>query len=493
MIDGQSKSQACSTAQRIGRKGLTSGLLATSLIALVLLASGAAVVFGSAVVFAAVALTAGICCVLFGASRPRLILGYMILVSSTTGALRDVGEVHFGSTAVSLFGLTTACITAGAVLFLLFHWKDVRRRWLYDFLPFWLFSVIALGRSFGSSAGTEGWRQAFLVMAPLLIPVVTTMVLTRDPAAFHWIERTLIFTAFVAIGVLLATLSLGYMQSSTEGFISIFGRRNVALYMMLMLAFGLAQWRYGETPRQKKIGFCLSTVTLIIILSSLSRTTSTIALLFLVPMCFVRISRRRAWVSLLAAPALGAALLVLLLLWAPVRARFLGEGVNLSEGGDLESDYADLNTSGRNEMWAATFFSGIQKPFFGHGTGTASELIELVVPGLDHPHNDYLRVFHDQGLIGLAVFLWAWMGRSLRHWKKLKSSEAVPTAVRKYRMIGFLIAVSVSLSFLTDNLMLYEYMMMPSFLLLAMSDFLERKAVVQVCEFGTPALQATSS
>jgi len=46
-------------------------------------------------------------------------------------------------------------------------------------------------------------------------------------------------------------------------------------------------------------------------------------------------------------------------------------------------------------------------------------------------------------------------------------------------MIGFLIAVSVSLSFLTDNLMLYEYMMMPTFLLFAMSDFLEQRANVR--------------
>jgi O-antigen ligase len=211
----------------------------------------------------------------------------------------------------------------------------------------------------------------------------------------------------------------------------------------------------------------------LIILTSLSRTTSAIALLFLVPLSFAKATGRKAWLSLLATPILGVTLVGFLLLWGPIRARFLGEGVGMAEAGDLQSDYAELDTSGRNEMWAATYLSALQKPILGHGTGTASELVQIMVPGLEHPHNDYLRIFHDQGLVGLGLFLWAWWGRVLYHWKTWRSSETVQPLVSKYRLIGLLVAVSISLSFLTDNLMLYEYMMMPSLLLFSMSDFLE--------------------
>jgi hypothetical protein len=56
----------------------------------------------------------------------------------------------------------------------------------------------------------------------------------------------------------------------------------------------------------------------------------------------------------------------------------------------------------------------------------------------------------------------------------------VQPIVSKYRLIGLLVAFSISLSFLTDNLMLYEYMMMPSLLLFSMSDFLEYRVSLRI-------------
>jgi O-antigen ligase len=473
MLEGNSRPYLNSLARELDEKALLSSLGWSLALVVLFFVAWATVLFQTAAVFAAVCLSAGFLWGLLGIFRPRLLLGLVLLASATTGGIRDLGQLSIGRLTISLFGLITALITAGSILTLVAHRKYIRRRWFLDFRAFWVFGALALVRTFGSSAGPEGWRQAFLILVSLFIPLVARLALSQDPASLHWIERVFVRSAIATIVILLGTSALGYMQASSEGFISIFGRRNVALYLMLVLAFGLAHWRYSDTLRRQRVGLYVSAAALLIILTSLSRTTSAIALLFLVPLRFAEAHGRKAWLSLLATPILAVTLLGFLLLWGPMRARFLGEGVGLAAAGDLQSDYADLNTEGRNEMWAATYLNALQKPLLGNGTGTASELIQIVVPGLEHPHNDYLRVFHDHGLIGLGLFLWAWWGRVRYHWKTWRSSETVPPIVYKYRLIGLSVAISVSLSFLTDNLMLYEYMMMPSLLLFSMSDFLE--------------------
>lgn len=473
MLEGNSRLHLDSSARELDEKALLSSF-GWSVGPVVLFVGGAIVLFQTAAVFAAVCCAAGFLLGLLGIFRPRLLLGLVILASATTGALRDLGEVGIGPVSISLFGLITALITASAIFTLVVHRRHIRKRWFVDFLPFWAFGALALVRTFGSWAGPEGWRQAFLILVSLLIPLVARLALSQDPVSLYWIERVFVRSAIATITILLATLALGYMKDSSEGFVSIFGRRNVALYLMLVLAFGLAHRRYSDTLHLRRVGLYVSAAALLIILASLSRATSAIALLFLVPLSFAKATGRKAWLSLVATPILGVTLLGVLLSWGPIRARFLGEGVGMAAAGDLQSDYADLDTSGRNEMWAATYLSALQKPILGNGTGTASELVQIVVPGgLEHPHNDYLRVFHDQGLVGLVLFLWAWWGRVLYHWKTWRSSETVQPIVSKYRLIGLLVAFSISLSFLTDNLMLYEFMMMPSLLLFSMSDFLE--------------------
>jgi len=428
-------------------------------------------IFGAKAAFYVLSSSVGLASIFLG---PRLLLGCVILVSATAGAMSSLEGLAIGSVPISLSGLTTALITGGAAFSLYVNRAVVQKRWVRDFLPFWIFGAFALLRCFGSSAGPDAWRQAFLIVAPLSIALLTNVVLTLRPQSFAWIESAFALSVAASICVLLCTVFVGFIESTPEGFISIFGRRSLALYMMIMLVWGLAQWRYGENLKKKRIGFYISVATLTVILTTLSRTTSVVALLCLVPLRFVKVTSR-SLLSIFAGPVLGIILLGCVLLWSPVRERFLGEGSRLDDVRDVSSAYADLNTSGRNEMWAGTFMSALESPIFGHGTGTASAVVELLVPGLEHPHNDYLRVFHDQGLVGLLLFLWAWGERILRHWRKWKSSSCVPPLVMKYRMTGFLLAVSVSLSFVTDNLMLYEFILMPSYLVFAMSDFIERE------------------
>src|SRR5690606_33721248 len=106
----------------------------------------------------------------------------------------------------------------------------------------------------------------------------------------------------------------------------------------------------------------------------------------------------------------------LALQYEPLRERFFlysgtGLGVPRLEivGSGAESQLAlgNLNLSGRGLAWLQTWEHGKQAPILAHGSGGATVFLErdLGLVGISHPHNDYLRILHDLGWVGLAVLL----------------------------------------------------------------------------------------
>ena len=92
---------------------------------------------------------------------------------------------------------------------------------------------------------------------------------------------------------------------------------------------------------------------------------------------------------------------------------------------DPEADtVAGVNFTGRLEMWRATLASGAGSPIVGKGMGANQVLLEQLNrfgPEI-HPHNEYIRIWHDLGLIGLTLFVWAMVG-----WLRLVSGTQPPT------------------------------------------------------------------
>ena len=65
-----------------------------------------------------------------------------------------------------------------------------------------------------------------------------------------------------------------------------------------------------------------------------------------------------------------------------------------------------INLTGRSDFWETTWDSYVTSPVIGHG---ALQRRQIDFPhayseSIGHPHNDYLRLLHDYGLLG--AFLW---------------------------------------------------------------------------------------
>lgn len=183
---------------------------------------------------------------------------------------------------------------------------------------------------------------------------------------------------------------------------------------------------------------------------SLSRTASAVGA-FLCLFVAVRVRRSLrlaagfAGVVAMVGVALGA-----VVLYPPLLARFT-EGDNVQVGG------LTVNTSGRSELWRITWESAIQAPIWGHGPGNSKLVVErgFPIPGTDHPHSDYLRMFNDLGIVGVVLF---WGGVFLLLWRCFMLARRHDEQRHWSAVLALLAVVMLSI---TDNVIVYQFVMMP--------------------------------
>jgi O-antigen ligase len=72
---------------------------------------------------------------------------------------------------------------------------------------------------------------------------------------------------------------------------------------------------------------------------------------------------------------------------------------------DLRLDNPDFQTSGRVGLWEEMEYEIKKEPWLGHGANASEELVQDLTGGLAHPHNDWLRLRYDYGLLGTGVFI----------------------------------------------------------------------------------------
>jgi O-antigen ligase len=130
-----------------------------------------------------------------------------------------------------------------------------------------------------------------------------------------------------------------------------------------------------------------------------------------------------------------------------------------------------FDSSNRLTVWPVIIRDSLQNPWVGNGTGSVRSLTWALAK-MDHPHNDFLRVFYDQGGIGLILFLSAWLHRILHHLKGVLHYRRIEESASNYRLhlAGFLAATGIFLSFTTDNTLVYAFVLIPAFVLFAMAD-----------------------
>ena len=129
-------------------------------------------------------------------------------------------------------------------------------------------------------------------------------------------------------------------------------------------------------------------------------------------------------------------------------------------GGDraVEFNGVTLNAAGRSQIWQLVYSSAREHILLGQGPGTATELVRSNFDTVDQPHNEYLRILHDYGLVGLAIWLVAYFWLVKLCWSRARQASSS----RAYQHWGaFLALVSLALMMITDNPLSYLWIMIP--------------------------------
>jgi hypothetical protein len=123
-----------------------------------------------------------------------------------------------------------------------------------------------------------------------------------------------------------------------------------------------------------------------------------------------------------------------------------------------------IGLTGRGGFWLLTIASLQRFPISGGGPGSASFVVNNVFPGMEHPHNDWLRISHDYGIpaLLLAVSIAALIAAQLCSRVVQNHSSSV--------LWGALGAYSaLLLGMVWDNVLVYPFICLPLSYLLGLA------------------------
>lgn len=258
--------------------------------------------------------------------------------------------------------------------------------------------------------------------------------------------------AFAGVGVLIAVVfAIGTLSGA-----DVYMTRAFALTALVLLSAAVA------LPPTDLMSRTAPFVIVGAVVLSLSRTASAISILMLVGLV-VRLRRGHRLV-LACGAVTGVALMtgVLMLSFEPLRNRFL-VGDNAVEVGGLA-----INTSGRSALWEAVGESAKQAPFLGHGPGSAVVFVTERFGAITQPHNEYLRVLHDEGLVGMVLFALGCLLVLIRIVERIARTDQPIHWAALFAMSATLAAAA------TDNVLVYPFVLLPASVLIGLSLGLPR-------------------
>jgi len=380
-------------------------LLETSLIAGLAVTSAVLFAYNPVLVFAFVL---AITIAFLLAYRPAIALKIILLTGGIP--LEWLGATNpdekplmraFGGTSVD--GVRLVILSAVFILILLksgrFHIPR-ELRWYLVFVGF-----LALTLTY-SSARLDGLRLVVKMIYPVLIFFVTIRFLRKpkqmDSALNYWITGGVIATV---IGILMYTFRgpSAFMWGDDLRYSSgLIKASPFSMYMMALFFICYAAWRTTGKHRYVPLVFLFGLQAMI------AQTRITWGAL-LVGLLVLELSIQRKSGKLLRAPlAVGALALILgCLVWSSPQLQhrfFSNEFDPRASALDL---IQNLNLSGREAVWGIVYVDYLShSPWLGQGPGTSEAFLRDYDPfGSGVPHNEYLRLLHDTGLIGVSLFL----------------------------------------------------------------------------------------
>src|SRR5690554_4940225 len=429
-----------------------------------------------------------------------IIAPFSLLLSALTfaGTVGVMGLVHIYSIPFSVNGLLTVGLGAACGLAIAIHYREQfrtvsqLRRWLVESLPFSLLLAMGLVRTLSAPVLSDAISDILIWSAVLLVYVLARAYWTKHPEMLPTGEKAFVYIAFlppatIVIDALLGNVYFNTNPSVSLGLQSTSGARSLPIFFGLALAPLLTQLRTQtkQVNLDRKYLLALSAVLFLWVYFSLARMALLATGGIVLPLTlFMPRALWKAAAVVIVAVGLTAAVIQSPLFPRPslvdVSSIVTVEEEKVSSDGEegtstgtrlrINKGILQGFSFGRTDAWEYLIETGIEeKPLLRFGTGASRSYVKIPIPGFEHPHNDYIRVFFDFGIIGLIAFLSSWVFKLLTLWKRW--TQFAPTApMALHSFVALTAAGYVLLNAVTDNPIVYFFVMGPLALLIAMAD-----------------------
>jgi O-antigen ligase len=286
------------------------------------------------------------------------------------------------------------------------------------------------------SMSTQGLQNVFVYIAAVLFMAIgATIAHHRGPAAHDIVSRA--FWVAAAIGLGLYAISVAIAGPGTDKIIS---PRPFGLMGVVLVAWFVSGGLIGRRWAYWVVGFAVA-------LTMLSLSRSALAAEFaLVALARFNLRNFRGWI--IAGGAVTATLAVALaavFFYAPLHHRFF-------HGDTQQVGNFSINVTGRDALWSANWGWFKEKPLIGFGAGASDRMTEaLPGRGAGHPHNDYLRILVDYGLVGFVLWMSAYLALLRLTWKRWQAVRGTRVYAEQIHAAAFLVLIGIGIAMIVDN------------------------------------------
>jgi O-antigen ligase len=286
------------------------------------------------------------------------------------------------------------------------------------------------------SVSTQGLQNVFVYAAAVLFMAIgATIAHHRGAAAHEIVSRAFWVAATVGLGLYAISVAI-----AGPGTAKIIDPRPFGLMAVVLVAWFVSGGLIGRRWSYWVVGFAVG-------LTLLSLSRSALAAEFaLVALARFNLRNFRGW--LIAGGAIAATLAVALsavFFYAPLHHRFF-------HGDTQQVGSFSINVTGRDALWSANWGWFKEKPLIGFGAGASDRMTEaLPGRGASHPHNDYLRILVDYGLVGFVLWMTAYLALLRLTWKRWQAVRGTRVYAEQIHAAAFLVLLGVGIAMTVDN------------------------------------------
>jgi O-antigen ligase len=296
----------------------------------------------------------------------------------------------------------------------------------------WLCAVI--GYSFLS--GFSSLQRSIMLVCPVIVGIAISTSPIREIQSRGFLEliRLLLFALFVTVIIKTGLLFTGVLPSAT-------GLAPQSMTAALLCTIFAVQY---SVSRKKSLAHWIIGAAIPVI--SLTRMAITAAGIT-IPFTFGSLKMKKRLIFLFIVAILGIAFFY--------TERFQKKMFYSGQGTmkDVSFENPDFFTAGRSRLWDLMIEEIRQKPLWGHGGNASEEFVLSITWGaLTHPHNDWLRLLYDYGLVGTCIFASCLVAQVIHLLKRAKNTFGESKNLLYAGASSFLPFV---LLMFTDNIILY--------------------------------------